>query len=97
MPDESAQMYYTRMEPFRRLCEARTVLRWMAGGQFDLTGYMAEVTKNRGKESACALKNDLVKLFHAVIKHDPSLRNLLHPQLKRLIRYLAEDAGRSDN
>lgn len=97
MPSESVQMYHARMEHFRRICEARTILRWTTKGQFDLTGYMAEVTKNRGKESACALKDDLVKLFHAAIKRDTSLRDLLHPQLKRLIQYLLEDAGCSGN
>lgn len=97
MPSESLQMYHARMERFRRICEVRTILRWTAEGQFDLIGYMAGVTRNRGKESACALKDDLVKLFYAVIKRDPSLCDLLCPQLKRLIQYLLEEAGCSDN
>lgn len=82
MIEESTQMCHARTKYFRRICEARTVLRWMAEGQFDITGYMAEVTRTRGHESACALKDDLVRLFHAVIQRNPLLRDLLHPQLK---------------
>jgi len=79
---ESEQMCHARLKYFRRVCEARTVLRWMVGEQFDITGYLTEVIETRGHESACTLKDDLVRLFHAVIKRNPLLRNLLHPQLK---------------
>lgn len=82
LPNESAPLYYARMEPFRRICEARTVLRWMAGGKFDIANYLKDIIENRGKNSAVILKNDLVKLFDVVIQCDPSLRELLLPQLK---------------
>lgn len=86
LPNESAQMYYVHMEPSRRICEARTVLRGTAGGEFDIAGYLAKIIENRGKDSAIFLKNDLVKLFTEIIQRDPSLRDLLHPQLKQLIQ-----------
>lgn len=93
LPAETAQMFCVRMEPARRIYEARTVLRWIVEGKFSFTKYLDEVIKKRGNESASVLENDLVKLFYEVIQRDPSLRDLLHPQLKlcSAIRYLPED------
>ena len=42
------------------------------------------LSKKRGKDSAIMLKYDVMELFDTVIKHDPSLYDLLNPQLKLL-------------
>ena len=98
LPNESAQIYYARLEPFRRICEAREVLRWIAGAYFSreehtrtcrhsdhsIACYFTNVTAKRGKESASILKSDALDLFRIVIEHDPSLKDLLHSQLKLL-------------
>ena len=84
MAGESAKTYYARMEPFRRVCEARSVLRWIAGGEFNLTAYFTKVSIKRGRDSALILKNDVTKLFSTVLEIDPALNSLLYPQLKQL-------------
>jgi len=98
MPNESAQIYYARLEPFRRLCEARTVLRWLVGAYFDsaqyavdchradysVACYLSKVTAQRGQEAASILKSDVLDLYHSVIDRDPSLQDLLGSQLRLL-------------
>jgi hypothetical protein len=98
LPGESAQVYYARLESFRRDSEARTVLRWIVGSYFDsethtascrhaahsATCYFTEVSTKRGKESAAILKNDVLDLLHTVIERNPSLQDLLQAQLKLL-------------
>ncbi len=95
-PGESAQVYYARLEPYRKDSEARTVLRWIVGSYFDseahttncrhavhsVACYFTEVTTKRSKEAAAILKNDVLDLLQAVIERDPSLQDLLQDQLK---------------
>ena len=98
LPTETAQIYYARLEPYRRSCEARTVLHWIAGAYFDseihtvtcrltdhsVACYFAEVSTKRSKEAATILKNDVLDLLCAVSARDPSLHDLLSPKLKLL-------------
>jgi len=96
MPNESAQDYGARLEEFRRICEARTVLRWIVVGYFDreehtvvchrhahsVACYFANVADKRGKESASILKNDVLALYRTVTERDPSLKEFLQQQLR---------------
>jgi hypothetical protein len=98
MPNEKALAYYSRLESFRRACEARTVLRWIASAYFDskkhssgcrrsdhsVSCYFSEVTSKRSTEASTTLKNDVMALYRAVIERDPSLQELLRSQIKLL-------------
>lgn len=98
LPNESAQTYYARLELFRRACEARTVLRWIAGAYFEsvqhssgcrradhsVACYVADVASKRGSEAASALKRDVLDLYHSAIDRDPSLQESLHSQMNFL-------------
>lgn len=98
MSSEKAYAYYGRLESFRRACEARTVLRWIADAYFgspqhssdcrrddhSVTCYFAEVSSKRSAEAAVTLKNDVLALYRAVIETDPSLQELLQSQIKLL-------------
>lgn len=98
-PGEKANAYYGRLKPFRRDCEARAVLRWIADGHFDSAAhlaagcrrsehsvacYVADVASKRSNNAASALKKDVLDLYRSVIEHDPSLQELLQLQIKLL-------------
>lgn len=97
LPKELAHIYYARMELFRRICEARLVLRWIAVDHFNSTAhfdrpchndhhsvacYFSLVSTNRSKESALILKNDVIDLFQLVTKSDPTLHDFLYAELR---------------
>lgn len=98
-PGENANEYYGRLESFRRVCEARAVLRWIADGYFDSAAhlaagcrrsdhsvacYVADVASKRSNNAASVLKNDVLDLYYTAIERDPSLQDLLQSQIKLL-------------
>lgn len=42
LPGEPAMAFYSRLEPFRRICEARQILRWIAEDYFNSSRHLFE-------------------------------------------------------
>ncbi len=83
MPNESSVEFYSRMEPFRRKCEARAVLLWLVEGK-DIEKYFSEVSQKRNRRALTTLRQDMYCLYQDISKADSSLELILKERLAPL-------------